>query len=214
MRSHRRGDPKNEVLLGFDVRELWVPLSEQWPPSRVQMYCLHEVTSKPLSTDHLVWPSVFEIVSSECHPHTGFSGRLWTSLSEMLACFKRLKIDRETRAIAIALVWDSHASNNSTMWSSLILPTAPEKVDPAWLFLGYDVSDQWLLSGLSNCGYSRNERQMLQAHWSSKLSDSHLLRNRRDALRFIQVCNARVPEHAPFFAYAIYAIGTGYADNS
>jgi len=68
--------------------------------------------------------------------------------------------------------------------------------------------------GLLNCGYSRNERQMLQAHWSSKLNDSHLLRNRRDALRFIQVCNARVPEHAPFFAYAIYAIGTGYADDS
>lgn len=212
MRSDRRDEPRNEVLLGFDVRELWVPVSEQWPSFRVQTYCLREATAKPLSTDHLVWPSVFEAGPSECRHNTGFGGRLWSSLSDMLACFERLKIDRETRAIAIALVWDSHASSNGVLWSSLIMRTAPEKVDQAWSLLGYDVSDQWLRSGLLNCGYSRHERHILQAHWSSKLNDSHLFENSGDALRFIEVCNARVPEHAPFFAYAIYAIPTTCPD--
>lgn len=206
MRHHRRDDSRSEVILGFDIRELWLPLAEEWPHDRVQDYCLQDVSSKPLSVDHLVWPSVFELSGSEWLPASGLHGRLWTSLGTLWERFDQLQIEHETRAISITLIWDSHASRNETIWSSVVRPTCPDRVNPAWVLLGYDVADQWLLSGLLNCGYSNDERKRLQSCWSSRLNAHHLFNGRGDALEFINVCNARVPEHAPFFAYALYGV--------
>jgi hypothetical protein len=72
------------------------------------------------------------------------------------------------------------------------------------LFLGYDVADWYLLSSLANCGLG--EDPALRDRWSSRVNDWHLFESSMDANEFRSVSEREVPEHAPFFAYGIWAL--------
>ncbi len=73
--------------------------------------------------------------------------------------------------------------------------------------LGYDVADGGKLSGLANCGYESPERDIARAEYSAKLNEHHLFRALDEALVFRTYTEERVPEHAPFFVYGVYAKG-------
>jgi len=86
-----------------------------------------------------------------------------------------------------------------------IIPTLR---DPAWALLGYDVSDEWLLSGLSNSGYGINEseHQTLRETYASSLNEHHLFASLQPAVDFRQFSDERVPGHAPFFVFGLWLI--------
>jgi len=48
----------NDLLLGFDAREMWLDPQEYWPDSRKKLYLLRYDVVRPLSTDTLVWRDV------------------------------------------------------------------------------------------------------------------------------------------------------------
>ena len=75
----------------------------------------------------------------------------------------------------------------------------------AWEFLGFDVADEWLLSGLSNCGYG-DDAEPLRREWAGHLNGHHLFDNLDKAIEFEALTDKRVEEHAPFFIYGIYSI--------
>jgi hypothetical protein len=80
----------------------------------------------------------------------------------------------------------------------------PKNVDfKDWVFLGYDVTDS-MYSGLVNCGYTEDEKPILQETWVPRLNEYGLLRNLEDAVEFKEMTNKRVPEHAPFFVYKLF----------
>lgn len=72
-----------------------------------------------------------------------------------------------------------------------------------WPLLGYDVADAWQVSGLTNCGYSSEEKAALAEIWKHRLTRSGLLRTLNWAKEFVAVANGRVTEHAPFFVYEV-----------
>lgn len=72
--------------------------------------------------------------------------------------------------------------------------------------LGYDVADEVMTSGLSNCGYSNEERDVVRLCWASRLNRFHLFDDGDEALQFKDFSDARVPEHAPFFVFGIYRL--------
>lgn len=72
-----------------------------------------------------------------------------------------------------------------------------------WPVLGYDVADAWQISGLTNCGYSVEEKAALVGIWRPRLSASGLLRAFSWAREFVNIANGRVPEHAPFYVYEV-----------
>jgi hypothetical protein len=82
--------------------------------------------------------------------------------------------------------------------------TLPSRVPSSWHFLGYDVADQWLVSGLSNCGYIEDEREEWRLKWSRRINNLHLLLDVDDAHEFAQATNQRVAEHAPFYVYGLW----------
>ena len=45
----------NDLLLGFDAREMWLDPQDYWPDSRKKMYLLRYDVARPLSTDTAVW---------------------------------------------------------------------------------------------------------------------------------------------------------------
>lgn len=72
-----------------------------------------------------------------------------------------------------------------------------------WYLLGYDVADAWQVSGLTNCGYSPEEKAALAQTWKPRLTANGLLRTLAWAKEFVAVANGRVTEHAPFFVYEV-----------
>ena len=75
--------------------------------------------------------------------------------------------------------------------------------------LGFDVRERFLppSSGLSNCGYSPTEVARLRGAWASDLNEHHLFADVGRALAFRDLTDHRVPEHAPFFVYALHRLG-------
>ena len=69
-----------------------------------------------------------------------------------------------------------------------------------------EVSDGFLLSGLSNCGY-QEEVEDLKNKFARHLNRYHLFEDLGAARRFRDIRSDQVSEHAPFFVYRIRSVG-------
>jgi hypothetical protein len=235
-REERMTRRSNELLLGFDAREMWLDVAEYWPEERKKTFLLRQEIVKPLSTDILVWRSVFDVEQTLNRPQwTGPIQELWEDLATLQAYMDTAWSERTLPYWIIAvtlqedvcesedlLEWYARASNfiDDTVpgvlplsgylleWYARASSIIPALRDPAWALLGYDVSDKWLLSGLSNCGYGTNETeiQFLRETYASSLNEHHLFDALKPAVDFMHVSDERVRAHAPFFVFGIWLI--------
>ncbi len=224
----------NELLLGFDAREMWLDVAEYWPEERKRRFLLRRDIVKPLSTDILVWRSVFDVEQTLNRPQwTGPIQELWEDLATLQAYMDTAWSERTLPSWIIAvtlqedvcesedlLEWYARASNiiDDTVpgvlplsgdlleWYARASRIIPALRDPAWAFLGYDVSDKWLLSGLSDCGTNETEIQILRETYASDLNEHHLFDAIKPAVDFMHVSDERVRAHAPFFVFGIWLI--------
>ncbi len=225
-----------ELLLGFDAREMWLDGAEYWPEERKRTFLLRQDIVQPLSTDTLVWRSVFDVEPTLHRPQwTGPIQELWDNLATLQANMDTAWSERTLPSwiIAVTLQEDGCESEDLLEWYVRVSKSFDENVpgalplsgdllewyarassiipalrDPAWALLGYDVSDKWLLSGLSNCGYGTNETelQILRETYASSLNEHHLFDALKPAVDFMHVSNERVQEHAPFFVFGLWLI--------
>jgi hypothetical protein len=201
----------NELLLGFDAREMWLSPQDYWPDSRKKMYLLRYDVVRPLSTATSVWRAVFDADTSLQRPQwIGPIQSLWASLATLQEYMDTAWSERTLPywIIAVILQEDVCESEDLQEWYARASNIIPSLRDPAWAFLGYDVSDKWLLSGLSNCGYGTNESeiQILRETYASSLNEQHLFDSIKPAVDFMHVSDERVQEHAPFFVFGIWLI--------
>ncbi len=61
----------NELLLGFDAREMWLEFSEDWSEERQRLFLLRRDIIKPLSAHTVTWRSVFDAQTSPCNHQSG-----------------------------------------------------------------------------------------------------------------------------------------------
>jgi hypothetical protein len=201
----------DELLLGFDAREMWLDPEDYWPDSRKKMYLLRYDVVRPLSTDTAVWRTVFDVDTSLPRPEwTGPIQSLWDDLAALQKHLDAFRSDRTLPywIIAITLQENVRESEDLQGWHARASNIVPALRDPAWILLGYDVSDQWLLSGLSNCGYGTNESdiQILRNTYASDLNEHHLFASIKPAVDFMHYSDERVRAHAPFFVFGIWLI--------
>ena len=99
---------------------------------------------------------------------------------------------------------------------AIIPPRIPPEVHPSWLLLGYDVADEGLLSGLSNCGYDPvyDGLESIRARWGPHLNVFHLFNDHSEAYEFKQFSDRRVEEHAPFYVYGLWLISAAVIEES
>jgi hypothetical protein len=188
----------NERLVGFDARSLGVD-PDAWPPERRSTYLLRPRVAQPLATDPMVWPRV--LGESDGWPPTKLVEPDLARLQEQL----RSSAHRAYVIVAISIV-----PVPSDPDSLRLLPAPdPSTIDGSWTPLGYDVSDEALLSGISNCGYAEDEIGALRARWGPELNEHHLFRDAARALEFRRVTDERVPEHAPFFVFGLSEVSRG-----
>ena len=211
----------NDLLLGFDAREMWLDVAEYWPEERKRRFLLRRDIVKPLSTDILVWRSVFDVEQTLHRPQwTGPIQELWEDLATLQASMDTAWSERTLPywIIAVTLQEDVCDSEDLQEWYARASNIVPSLRDPAWAFLGFDVSDKWLLSGLSNCGYGTNESeiQILRETYTSDLNEHHLFDSIKPAVDFMHFSDERVQAHAPFFVFGIWLIkkveGLGHPD--
>jgi hypothetical protein len=184
-------------VLGFDARSLAVE-PQAWPPERRSTYLLRPRVEQPLSTDPLVWPRVLG------ESDGGLSTRMVEP--DLAVLQERLcRIDHRAGPYVIVATSILPVPSDPDSLGHLAAPE-PSTIDGGWSHLGYDVSDEGLLSGLSNCGYGQGEVGALRAEWGPDLNDHHLFRDAARALEFRTITDERVPEHAPFFVYGLYEV--------
>jgi hypothetical protein len=217
----------NRRLIRFDVRQdrrdYYVDL--HWLRAARRAYLLRPEVDWPLSVDTAVWPSLFysEVVKSHAQAMSGSvevpiskdDGEYWLDMERMLAHYDSHK-NSNTRGIAIAIELLSEASldddyqsyelSGGIQCAAVLGRTVPSAPPPGSELFGYDVADPGRLSGLCNCAYTPDEVAQLPKTWASRLNDFGLLTNLDDAVEFRQLTNHRVPEHAPFWIYAIWRL--------
>ncbi len=196
-----------ELLIGFDIREMWLPA---WPPQRQLTYCLRPDVEKVLSADSWVWPSVFDLEPDLRRPAgCCFVQDMWGHLKSMIeaGCAGQVDPDKLSWIIAIVFVPDMSTADALPFWASEPRIPSPSALDSRWEFLGYDVADDFLLSGLSGCGYSPDtDSAQLRQQWASHLNKYHLFCDLSHAKEFRNLSDARVPEHSPFFLYSLWTV--------
>jgi hypothetical protein len=197
-----------ERVIGYSDREYWQAFDESWPEERRLSFLYRLDILKPLSVDERVWPTIF---ASECRPEPfekfGFQNG-WSFLDDLTLAvtteFQQKKM-RAWRTIAITLIVDS----DGTEWSSPIPEPEPKFMEEQWQFLGYDVCDQFALSGLMNCGFLPQTEDVTQLRrmWSPRLNQFHLFDELDDACEFKQFSDLRMKnDHAPFFVHGLWLI--------
>jgi hypothetical protein len=184
-----------EILLGFDARERNTVLPDDY---RFQ-FLLKDGVGQVFSVDTLVWPSVVE----DSPAWIGMNAPFWEDL---------VSLERHVAGGApyrlIAATWHKEQGEVRGAIGPYENPVGGVR-EPGWIFLGYDVADP-SISGLSNCGYSEEERLRLAPVWAPRLNSHHLFENLDHAFEFRALTDARVPEHAPFFVVGLWLV-TGFA---
>jgi hypothetical protein len=197
-----------QKLIGFDPREMWIDYRSQWPERFRRISLLKQDVEKPLSVDIRIWPSVFDDV---LEPPSWTGGlNTWDDL-DRLESFLRQERARDLSfwVIAISVVLDGLSESERELWRTgpPRIPTIkPDMIDSSWSFLGFDVGDQWLISGLTNCQYNEQTMPTNQSKYQRLLNQYHLFNELEAADRFRRDTNLRVPEHAPFAVFGIYSV--------
>lgn len=206
------------LVLGFDTRERFVPREALFPASRVQRFLLVEDCEKPLSTDVRVWPTVFTNPNVDrLGLHAFALGRrgvplpesagplqdLWLSLDEMNAALRAgtLQGPATTLAITVDETWRSPLGTGPT---SPIGETDPAELDDGWTFLGFDVSDRFLVSVLMNFSYPGETKEDVRRTWAPHLNRRHLFHDAATAVSFARASEARVGKRGPFSVYGLW----------
>ncbi len=208
-REERMTMSSNELLLGFDAREMWLDVAEYWPEERKRRFLLRRDSVRPLSTDISVWRSVFDVEQTLNRPQwTGPIQELWEDLATLQAYLDTAWSERTLPywIIAVTLQEDVCEREDLLEWYARASRIIPALRDPAWAFLGYDVSDKWLTSGLSNCSTDESEMQILRDTYASVLNEHHLFDALKPAVDYMHVSDERVRAHAPFFVFGLWLI--------
>ena len=219
------------VVVGFGVREMWLDANQQWPQSRKDRFLLKPDVYKPLSVDSYIWYSIFSEVYdpdlwSSLSRAAKYLGSEW---SEVFIEGKKLS---KPDAYRPRRVWRNLAHLREyldKMWGNAWKPCAlvavsefitedeidepvlsdpivPDEIDPAWQFLGYDVADYELYTGLFEGEINSNEVQSLRNEWGQYLNEHHLFIDLQKAFDYISIANKRYPSHMPYGVYGLYLV--------
>jgi hypothetical protein len=215
----------NKKLMRFDVR---LPkedyASEFWDKEYRDRFLLEPDIEWPISVDPLVWPSIFfskifrdatklSYGSIEVDPSID-NGEYWLNLEQMKHHYAANKLPN-SKGVFVCIHLFSEAPldgfsvpylQNGIQCGFELHDTTPREAPKDAVLLGYDVADASWISGLTNCSYTPEDKERLSSRWLPRLNHYGLLRELDDARKFREVCNLRVPDHAPFWVFRISEI--------
>ena len=204
--------PELEIIVGYDAREFWQTYDSSWSEKDRKRYLYRLDVKKPLSVDVMIWPSVFSAADRRGPAkRLGFQS-FWADFTLLRSAVTQAYSERplgDYRMIAAILVLGEYAKSDAVPWSERIPPVHPDRRGPEWTFLGYDVADQWALSGLLDCGFvpGLDDVPKLRQRWGPLLNKFHLFDDFDAAVAFKQMSDERLKnDHAPFFVFSLWLV--------
>lgn len=179
-------------VAGYSIRSL-AP-DPDWDGRRENFLIRPEVLL-PKSVDFNAWE---EVVHDEVDTAAGkLPLPCWNDRESMRAAFLRTKYKYESIEITIGIHLNQDEESSASR---------DYRLDTTNLFfLGYDVADDGLTSALSNCEYSALDIISARDAFAFSINDHGLIENMESASIFRDYSFVRVPEHAPFFIYSLWA---------
>ena len=187
----------SQTIAGFSIRSLQIDPDSS--DSRRGSFLLRSDIPIPKSVDTNVWAEVCKAMQSV--GNIKFPLPTWSSRFEMLSKSLYSKSDPNSCEVVLTVL----AENQIPDYVAFGQFEPPTMSLQDWIFLGFDVADAGLISGLSNCEYSEPELLEYRRHFLEHLNEQGLFQSVEPALEFASMCNRREPNHAPFFVFGIYA---------
>lgn len=198
----------SETIIGFDARSTESHLAREWDDARRSRYLLRLDVALPFSADPLVWPSPWTVVTpSGLIAAAGGPSGMERGPETLEVRLAQSPPRGEYAAIAVSIL-DSTLTTGRFVESLRFLAATTRQVSLCrdLALLGYDVGDDSLISGLMNCGFPDSDAGTLRTEWASSLNRYHLFYGSNTALKFRDIMNKRVPEHAPFYVFGVYRL--------
>ena len=192
-------------LLGFQLRIIAKKI--KWSQERRQQYLLIQDIRYPLSVDKTVWPyhenkedkaSMFQDSDIEDSPPNGLNVY---NLKNMPS--QNYKNKENFTLVAITTTPNAASSLKEMHKINSTSYTIEDIKNSNWEFLGYDIADKHLISGLMNFGHSKEEKDTLLSTYISNINLHGLLSTGEIAQKYANHCNDRYKNHAPFFIYGL-----------
>jgi hypothetical protein len=184
---------------GADVRQPCSRPDNEWTHARREHFLLRLDVVRPLSVDPNVWRQAGGAATDEAGMPLP-----WISVDDVLR-EHATRTDVLATVVAIGVVAED-AEEESAL-ATATGANADLSPQPGWVFLGFDVADG-SISGLSDCGYDDSEALLLRPVWGPRLNEHGLFSDIAHALSFRRLTDKRVPEHAPFYVYGLWKVGT------
>jgi hypothetical protein len=199
-----------ERIVGYDAKEFWRPFD--WSEEKRNRFLYRLDITKPLSVDVLIWQSIFTSESRSLPiKQFGFQS-FWSNLTLLRKAVTIAHTEqplRDYRMIAAILMLGDYSKNHQITWHDRVPPVTPDQRGPDWKFIGYDVADQWALSGISDCGFvpGYDDVPALRKRWGPLLNKWHLFDDFDRAIEFKHMSDERMKnDHAPFFVYGLWLV--------
>lgn len=180
----------------YDLR---VRTPASWNELRRRQYLLRTDIDSPRSADVLVWPSLFDWGVG-----LGLEPALRTRLGlNGVRIPARLQLEPDKFDMLKFAVL--HAAPALREAVGLTLRDASGEAAEGEVFLGFDVMEaDGVVSGLTNEGFSKEERGPLALEWTPKLNRFHLFSEAHHAETFSDTADARRPDQGPHRAVALF----------
>lgn len=217
----------HQRLFRFDIRLYKDDYVDTfWSAEHRNRYLLRPEVEWPLSIDPLVWPSVFfSKPASDFDRYATIevdmkvdNGNYWLNLEQMRTHYQMHRQPGTWGVFVAVHLFSEQPLDEDVRYYTLpgdilcgveLKDTVPGELPPGSEFLGYDIADPGRISGLANCSYTPEEKQQLAPLWQPSMNSSGLLKDLEKAIGFKELCDKRVPEHAPFWIWGISRLPFG-----
>lgn len=223
---------KIELLMGYDMRIHPKYCRDEWDTRRKSTFLLEEKTVDPLSVDTSVWPTIFEFregtpeaplgdisVNGRAITHTkvivdmnyskiDLTYETWNSYEDMKLYLRKYNYYKDNAVpVAVIIILTEAIKKDLFSYNSLLEKTelSEHNLPVEMSFIGYDVGDGDMISGLTNCGYTKEDKAHLNNIFQESINPYGLFDEYHDANKFKEMTNYRVASHAPFYVYGIYS---------
>jgi len=212
-------DLYEELLLGFDARVLLEKKDQLWDCKRKNDYLLNTDVHQPFSTDTNVWPTIFNFYNINKPEYTGFYQDTWEDYNILKHYCTLYSLSNRVSfyIICISLIYSCCNDNEKELWQSFLSGynsnnneyslskySLTHSIKKDWIRIGFDVSDFWGLSALSNIHKSIKEKDTAKSLFKRKLNKYHLFSILDDSKNYKIYANKEFKLHSPFFLYSIW----------
>lgn len=188
------------VVLGFHLRVA----PEMQPSLSAELREMHLLTraTVPLSVDDDIW--------SSCDVPARLQQAFCGHASNGLEFYSELKrpVTHRSGQMILAITGERGCADILFERHKICPPSVSveDLRSEGFTFMGYDVADHWLCSGLMNCGYMPGEKETRAARFSGSLNQHGLFDAAIPAADFRLDCDRRVSSHAPFIVYGLWGL--------